>query len=172
MGNHKMQHLPCWATSLHCVSSSPHPDFEQPPARRDREPKTTTRQDRIMAYNCTAEWIKGAQNHAPDALSRNPVSDPQPHDVLTELDIHNSPKPSIAEVRAAGQESIRIQDLQKHAKDNPEYQQLRRIVSKGFPSHHNHLPEVIRRYWNVRHQLTLEDDLVVYGCCLLIPTTM
>ena len=33
---------------------------------------------RIMSYNFTAEWVKGTLNNAPDALSRNPVSDSQP----------------------------------------------------------------------------------------------
>ena len=36
---------------------------------------------RTMAYNFTAEWVKG---NAPDALSWNPVSDPQPHKMLGE----------------------------------------------------------------------------------------
>ena len=28
------------------------------------------------------------------------------------------------------------------------------------------------RYWNVHQQLSLDDDLIVYGCRLLIPTMM
>lgn len=38
-----------------------------------------------MAYNLTTEWVKGSTNNAPDALSRNPVSDPEPTDTLAEL---------------------------------------------------------------------------------------
>ena len=34
------------------------------------------------------------------------------------------------------------------------------------------LPESCRNYWNVHQYLTLEDDLIVYGCRLLVPSTM
>ena len=41
---------------------------------------------KLMAYNFAAEWVKGTSNDAQDALSCNPVSDPQPHELLAELD--------------------------------------------------------------------------------------
>ena len=37
---------------------------------------------KLMAYNFATEWVKGTKNDAPDALSRNPVTDPSPEDVL------------------------------------------------------------------------------------------
>ena len=37
-----------------------------------------------MGYSFTAEWVKGARNNAPDALSRSPVSDPEQEDLLAE----------------------------------------------------------------------------------------
>lgn len=33
-----------------------------------------------------AEWLKGTHD-APDALSRNPVFDPGPHELLADLDV-------------------------------------------------------------------------------------
>lgn len=53
-----------------------------------------------MAYAFTAEWLKGNKNNAPDALSRNPISDPQPDELLAELDIDNNPDTSFAEIRS------------------------------------------------------------------------
>ena len=138
-------------------------------------PRLQRLKTRIMAYNCTAQWVKGAQNHAPDALSRNPISDPQPHEVLAEHDIHGNTDPSIAEIRAAGEvghESIHIQNLRRHAEDDLEYQQLLGAIVHGFPRHRDQLPEAVRRYWSVRDQLTLDDDLIVCGCRLVIPSTM
>ena len=41
-------------------------------------------QTKIMGYAFAAEWVKGALNNAPDALSRSPVSDPQPDELLAE----------------------------------------------------------------------------------------
>ena len=82
---------------------------------------------RIIGYNFTAEWVKGILNHAPDALSRNPVSDPQPPEMLAEQDIDNNPAHTITEVRAIMneyQENIRLQDLSKQAEEDSEYHQI------------------------------------------------
>jgi len=65
-----------------------------------------------MAYNFTTEWVKGALNHAPDALSQNPVSDPQTQDMLIECDDCSSSETTIAEIRAIvsqQQESMPLQ---------------------------------------------------------------
>ena len=67
-----------------------------------------------MAYNFTAEWHKGKENNAPDALSRNPILDPQ----LQECNVGSSPEMSIAELRAIasnGQESVPLQDVHRYA---------------------------------------------------------
>ena len=64
------------------------------------------------------------------------------------------------------QESIR---LQEHA---DEYQQLQHFVCDSFPEHRSQLPDKCKRYWNIRSQLALDDDLIVYGCRLLIPAKM
>ena len=72
-------------------------------------PRLQRLKTQIMAYNFTAEWRKGIENDAPDALSRNPVLDPQPQDTLAECDLGSSPEMFIAELRAIvsnGQESV------------------------------------------------------------------
>ena len=64
---------------------------------------------RIMGYNFTAVWLKGKQNDAPDALSRNSVSEPQPQDALAEQDTERSSEMTITELRVVangGQESV------------------------------------------------------------------
>ena len=138
-------------------------------------PRLQRLKNRVMAYNFTAQWVKGVLNHAPDALSRNPTSDPLPHELMAECDPHTNPEPSIAEIRTACDDhlkSLRLQDLRKHADADQEYQQIQHYVRNGFPHHRHQLPEQCRRYWNIRSQLALDNDLVVFGCRLLIPSTM
>ena len=141
-------------------------------------PRLQRLKTRIMAYNFTAQWLKGANNTAPDALSRHPVCDPQPVDALTERDIHNNPEISFTELRAirdthsGDSESLRLQELRKQAEQDEEYQLLRTFILNGFPKHRKQLPDSCRRYWNIHQQLTLDDDLIVYGCRLLIPSKM
>ena len=49
-----------------------------------------------MAYNFTAEWIKGKKNDAYDVLFCNTVSDPENTDTLAELDTDGHPDMSFA----------------------------------------------------------------------------
>ena len=135
-------------------------------------PRLQRLKTKLMAYNFTAEWLKGTKNDAPDALSRNPVSDPESHELLAELDVDNNPDMSLAEVRSITNESLRLQQLREHSEQDPEYQQLKKFILNGFPSHRSQLPENCKRYWNVREHLTLDDNLIVNGCRLLIPCAM
>ena len=79
-------------------------------------PRLQRLKTRIMGYNFTAEWVKGTLNNAPDALSRNPVSDPQQSEMIAERDTDNNPENTLLEVRAIAnehQENVRLQDLRK-----------------------------------------------------------
>ena len=128
-----------------------------------------------MGYRFTTQWVKGALNQAPDALSRYPVSDPQPTELLAEYDSDNNSELTLAEIRAVAsehQESTRIQDLRQCAEKDQVYQQLQHYVLHGFPDHRHQLPDECRRYWNIRSQLAMDDGLVTYGCRLLIPHSM
>ncbi len=130
---------------------------------------------RLMSYNFTAKWLKGSKNEAPDAVSRNPVSDPEPTDTLAELDVNDQADMSIAEIRALQGETHvnrHLQDLRQQAEQYEEYQQLRTVILQGFPTHRHQLTEPCRRYWNIREHLSLDDNLIVYGCRLLIPAEM
>ena len=72
-------------------------------------PRLQQLKTKLMAYNFTAEWLKGSKNDAPDALSRKPVSDPEPHGLLAELDVDNNPDTSLAEIRSINNKSPRLQ---------------------------------------------------------------
>ena len=124
---------------------------------------------KLMAFNFTAKWCKGNTNRA---LSHNPVWKPQQVDALAEYDEDNQPEPSAAEIRSiinqSSQENARIQELQDHAKRDDTYQQLKEVILQGFPDHKNQLPERLRQYW----ELSIEDDIILHGCRLLIPIAM
>ena len=114
--------------------------------------------------------MKGTLNNAPDALSRNLTADPQPEEVLVESEIDQLTATSAAEIRAVTStgESLRIIDLHNVADNSPEYQKLKSYIR--IPPTSTTATPRMRRYWNVRTQLSLEDNLILYGCRLLIPT--
>ena len=52
------------------------------------------------------------------------------------------------------------------------YQVVKRMVLKGFLVHCSQLPVECRWFWSVREHLMVDNDLVMYGCHLLIPSEM
>ena len=135
-------------------------------------PRLQRLKTKLMAYNFTPEWIKGKRNDALGALSRNPVSDPDNGDTLAELDTNGHPDMSFAEIRTLHDdttESLQLQDLQKYAKEDSEYQQLQHFILQGFLAYRSQLPEPCRQFWHIREHLSLDDELIVYSCRLLIP---
>ena len=130
---------------------------------------------RLMPYNFKVEWVKGTLNQAPDALSRYPVSDPVVQEAFGEHDHNDTSALSCAEIRTIlvpGEDSFRIEALRKCAFEDEEYQQLQKIFLEGFPKHRSELSEPYRRYWCVRQHLSVDDNLIVCGCRLLIPLAM
>ena len=131
---------------------------------------------RLMAYSFTAVWCKGSSNTVLDELSRHPVLEPSPGDALAEQEEDHSPVPSIEEIRACQAnghpKSVRLQDLRRHAALDEEYQHLKAIILRGFSNHKGELQESCKQYWKVCHSLTIDDNLIVYGCRLLIPRQM
>ena len=102
--------------------------------------------------------------------------EPQQADALAEYDEENLPEPSAAEVRNIITEdrcdSARMQERRDTALRDEIYLQLKERILQGFPDHKNHLPEALKQYWKVRRELSIEDDLILYGCWPLIPTSM
>ena len=139
-------------------------------------PRLQRLRTKLMAYNFTAVWCKGATNCAPDALSRHPTGNPDQADLLAECEDDRTPEMTLADIRAieskGSQESVRVQEVRECAQKDDEYQQLKRMILEGFPDHRGQLPDGCKQYWQARYHLTLDNDLIVYGCRLLIPAAL
>ena len=66
-------------------------------------------------------------------------------------------------------DNVWIQEPRDHAKMDEAYIQLKERILTGFL---DQLPEVLRQYWQVHQELSIEDDLILCRCRLLIPTAM
>jgi len=88
-------------------------------------PRLQRMKSKIMAYNFSATWVKGVLNHAPDALSRNPVSDPQPSELLAE---NIATRAEVRALTTSTHESLRLTDLRQRTDEDPEYQQLKTYI--------------------------------------------
>ncbi len=126
---------------------------------------------KMQGFNLTAKWEKGIVNEAADALSRNPVSEPNEADQLASLDVA-----SIHEIRCMQEEdhveNLRLAELRDHTTHDEVYQTLLTMIKDGFPDKKSETPEKLKPYWSIRESLTCEDDLILYGCRLIIPHSL
>ena len=139
-------------------------------------PRLQRLRSRIMGYNFTAQWTKGSNHQALDALSRHPTKDPHSEDMIAEHDEQLNPEVTISEIRALSSTGsilpTRLQDLHDNAAEDPAYQDLHTIILNGFPAHRHQLPESCKQFWAIKEHLSIDDGLIVYGSQLLIPRTM
>ena len=115
-------------------------------------PRLQRLKTKIMGNSFTTEWVKGALNNAPDALSRNPSADPSPDELLAERDIDNLKAATTVDIRAivgGDQDSPHLQDLRKAAENDQEYQQLKHFIHNGFPDHPHALRDACKKYWHI-----------------------
>ena len=144
-------------------------------------PRLQRLRTRLMAYNFTAQWLKGTHNEAANALSRHPHCPPSIGDDLAEYDTDGNfaptLAPSIIQIRTStsnpiDMESLHLHELRRHAAEDPEYQMLKETILSGFPNQKASLKEPVKKFWCIKDCLTIDDDLIVHGCRLYIPHSL
>lgn len=128
---------------------------------------------RLMDFNFTVQWVKGAENLIADSLSRHPVSKPSAEDIkMSSQNSIHSRRVAALNFKSADM-SFRMMRLKEHCENDLQYQSLKRIIKTGFPENKNDLDEQLRQFWNIRYELCIsEDDFILFGHRLLIPTVL
>ncbi|XP_045127763.1 uncharacterized protein LOC123514179 [Portunus trituberculatus] len=147
-------------------------------------PRLQRLKEKIAPYIFTAVWRPGKELCIPDALSRSPVGYPTQADEVLGTDTGFQVR-SIATLRAMESlaplvppdvaeappgSDLALEELRKVATEDPEYVQLLHFVKNGFPMDRYALPNVLRPYWKLREDLYCDEDLVLYGARVLVPT--
>ncbi|CAA9995734.1 unnamed protein product [Nesidiocoris tenuis] len=109
------------------------------------------------------EWKQGKTHIIPDCLSRTPVTTPKDDDLLAEVD-----GPFVHNIQLELQDPI-LKDIAEIGKADNEYQDLKNQVLEGFPLRKENLRNNLKPYWKVKDSLTLDGDLLLKGCQLIIP---
>ena len=104
-----------------------------------------------------------------------PCSYPSAGDDLAEYnmegDLASSRVPSITQIRASASdpnetESLHLYGVRRHAAEDQEYQALKETIMSGFPNQKACLKEPLKKFWSIKDNLSVDDDLIVYGCPL------
>ncbi|XP_045027084.1 uncharacterized protein LOC123470614 [Daphnia magna] len=149
----------------------------------DDNPKIQRLKERLSPYSFTTVWRKGKEHAIPDALSRAPVNDPAPEDERVGADLNSSVRnvviQSIAAICNSEDESAPpahlsdalLADLRSTAAGDADYTALAAAVEPGFGTDRARMSNYIRQFWSIRHQLSTEDGLVLFGSRIVVPAS-
>ena len=59
--------------------------------------------------------------------------------------------------------------MSKDANKDTEYEELKKTIRNGFPEENNRLSLNMRPYWNIRHEVRVNEDFILFGCRIIIP---
>lgn len=151
-----------------------HRDLESIKNPRLRKLKEDTLAWRFSIMHCPGKWTRG-----PDALSRQKISASmsairEEPDSTTAAGSSANVALSIASVSAFSElRSISVDDVQKAAIHDKQYQDLLAIIKQGFPSKRNLTnPSHLRNFWDVRHRLSELDGIAYMDNRIVVPAIL
>ena len=126
-------------------------------------------------------WQKGVNHSITDGLSRAPVQDPQPEDLIDEEEVQCHVRAlKVQSACLVGDEDKmpeshlvdqNVQRLKAAASSDMVYQLLLSQVEGGFPDSKTKLLPELSPYWSIRDSLFIDDGLVLHGRRIIIPVS-
>ena len=68
------------------------------------------------------------------------------------------------------EDNLHIQEVKQHI--DSEYKSLKELIMSGFPNNRDQVPESLRKFWKIKEHLSVDQELIVYGCRLFIPVSL
>ena len=124
---------------------------------------------RLMRYMYTIAHVPGKSLVTADALSRAPQERPltEAEELLTD---EVTAQANLV-VGALPATEKRLAEIRARQLEDDVCRQVMRYCAEGWPSHPS-LPSVLRPYWQVQNELTIQNGLLLKGVRLVIPTCM
>ena len=141
-------------------------------------PRLQRLKDNLIPYSFKLGWKKEKEHKIPDALSRSPTERGTKEDEIAEQELeehmHAVVTANIALILDDGEQfqDALVENLHKHSTSDPEYNLLKKTIINGFPHNNNDIDPIIRPYAKLKESLSVEQDLIVYGQRLIVPTKL
>ena len=116
----------------------------------------------LQQYNLTVRYKKGKDLHLADTLSRAYRQEVNASDLTRELE-------DVDQRRGLPVCEETWLKLTNAAADDPVQQVLRSVILRGWPGSKGNAPESVRPYFDMRDELTVQDELVFKGQQLVVP---
>ena len=120
---------------------------------------------RLQKYNLIVKYKKGREMLLADTLSRAYLPEVNATEFPRELEDvdHHTWLPVTAD---------RWQQLKNAAADDPVQQKVREVIRGGWPENRAQAPECVRPYFDVRDELTIQDEFIFKGQQIVAPVAM
>ena len=120
---------------------------------------------RLQKYNLQVRYKKGKEMLLADTLSRAYLPEMNATEFSRELEgiDHRVWLPVTND---------RWQQLKNAAADDPVQQKLRDVIRAGWPENRAQISESVRSYFDVRDELTIQDELVFKGQQIVVPAVL
>lgn len=144
-------------------------------------PKIQRLKERLSTYSFTTIWRKGKDHAIPDALSRAPVNDPAKDDECVGTELAYSIQQAVIQNvntichlddESEGPDQLvdsLLLELRSAATTDSKYADLIKAVESGFQSSRQQYPDHVRQFWSIRHQLAVEDGIILFGSRIVVP---
>ena len=120
---------------------------------------------RLQKYNLQVRYKKGKEMLLAETLSRAYLPEVNATEFARELeDIDHRVWPPVTEDR--------WQQLKNAAADDPVQQKLQEIIRSGWPENRAQVPECVRPYFDVRDELTIQNELIFKGQQIVVPAVL
>ena len=120
--------------------------------------------EKLQDYSFIMQYIEGSKNHVADAFSRNPVRKIDESEPIVENRLMVN---LISDFK--GKEMCSMEDLKEIAKNDNDYNEIKRAICEGINAKNlppNHPGRMYKSDWDL---LAINDDLITIGDRIVIP---
>ena len=110
--------------------------------------------------------MSGKKIPVADTLSRRYMSDTYP-ELSAGMDLHVHTVLSSLPIG-----DRKMKEIKAHTEQDPQMDQLKQVILKGWPGERHLFPEQVLDYWNFRDELTVVNGLNLKGQKIVIPSAL
>ena len=119
---------------------------------------------RAGRYSFNFQWVQGSSLSIADFLSRDCIT----------ATVDENDESAMAECHqiSTNVPDVMMERVREHTKKDPTLQSLITVILDGWPSNKNELPRELTPYFDLRDTLSVDDDVILKGQRVFIPTTL
>ncbi|GFO32907.1 Pol polyprotein [Plakobranchus ocellatus] len=131
-------------------------------------PRLQTMMLRLKRYNLHVKYTPGSQMYIADTLSRAYMSD--------QSDMNNDDDEAVLRIMSATVQlpatKQKLQEIRKASESDETLKKVKHHIKTGWPSQRGTTEPKVQAFWNLRHNLHVENNIVFFENRMIIPEAL